>query len=137
MNKKTIKTAISIGRDSRDEVHIRIECRNSSNEFVDVKLSYEEFARALTGLSMVDCEAVVKGLDVVGKVRVREGRTTECPLNTYDKEELKAWMVGNCQEDSWELSTYLGSQNSIKWVDSKTILNYSVTKYVDPEGSVE
>lgn len=43
----------------------------------------------------------------------------------------------NAREEGWVLSTYLGSQNSVKWVDGKTILNYSVTKYVNPEGSVE
>lgn len=130
---KEIKTAISIGRNSLDEVHIRVECRASNSEFVDVVLSYEEFAKALTGLSMVDCHATVRNLGNVGKKKVIEGRKVECPLDTYSRDVLSKWLTDNCQEEGWTLSAYLGSQTSVSRVDGKTILNYSVFKYIESD----
>lgn len=132
MNKK-IEVAVSIGRNSRDEVHIRIEDRASSVEFVDVSMSYEEFAKALTGLSMVDATAEVRSLEVVGKTRIHETRKTLCPLDTYNKADLVDWLNKNCQEEGWTLQTYLGSQTSVKRTEAGTELNYSVIKYVDTQ----
>jgi hypothetical protein len=126
---------------SDDVITIRIRDEVSNIEFVEAEMSLADFAQAVTGLAFCKCELEVRGLDYIGKKRVREPRTIECPLSPYTKrEELAQWLREHAQEDGWMLDTYLGSQGSVNFSkDSKgTILNYAVFKYVDPaEGEDE
>jgi hypothetical protein len=98
---------------------------------VEFEMKLADFAAALTGLAFVPGDMRVAGLAVVGKQRVSERRSIECPLDTYDKKELSQWLVENAQEEGWTLNTYLGSQTSVTRRDDKTILQYSVTKFVE------
>lgn len=43
------------------------------------------------------------------------------------------WIRDNCQEEGWNISSYLGSQDSIKhnYKDGTETFNYHVFKYVD------
>ena len=60
-----------------------------------------------------------------------ESRRTLCPLKSYDKDELVAWLKENAQEEGWTLDYYLGSQSSIMRTDNGTYLNYHVYKVVE------
>ena len=129
--RKTIKTNITIARGSDDVVRIYIEDDSSRTQFLEIKLDYESFARVITGLHGVECESLVHGLEYVGKKRVTENRSVVCPLDTYDREKFQQWIVDNCQEEGWLISSYLGSQSSVVHREGKTTLNYRVTKYVE------
>lgn len=124
---------VSINRRSDKKICIYIEDNASGIKFVEAIMNPEEFANAVTGLAYQEATGNVKGLEYVGKKRIREDRSVECPLDTYDKEKLQAWLKENCQEDDWLLDTYLGSQSSVSWKNGKTILNYAVIKYVEVE----
>lgn len=124
-----IDVEVGITRTSRDEIHIRFQDKTSRAQFVDVTMTPADFTMALTGLYGVEAKAVVKGLDVVGKTKIVERRSIECPLSTYDKKELAAWLEANAKEEGWRVDTYLGSQSSVSHLNGKTILNYSVTRY--------
>lgn len=129
-----IKGSVSISRNSRDEVNIRIHDAASGTEFVDVSLSLENYALLITGLSRVDCQGEVRGFDKVGKNKIHETRSVVCPVGGYDKKVFQEWLVDNCQEAGWELNTYLGSQNSLTTNElGERVLNYSVVKYVEDE----
>lgn len=128
-----INTKISISRDSKDIIHIRVQDASSCNDFIDVNISLENFTYAITGLSEVECSSEVKKLDTIGKYRVVEKRSIVCPLDTYDKNIFSQWLTDNCQEHGWELNTYLGSQNSVVYKNNSYILNYSVVKYVEED----
>jgi len=128
---KVIMGEIGITRNSNGFVYIRIEDSSSHSQFVELKLTLEQFAEAVTGLHTSDVEMTVRNLDRVGKRRVREERSVVCPLNTYKKEEIRQWMADHCQEEGWVVDDYLGSQNSVKSVDGGTLLKYAVTKYVE------
>ena len=118
--------------DGSSYISIRIEDLTSSITFFDGKMELDEFARALTGFSCCNIEAELMGLEFIGKVRVYEKRSIEYPHKSYYLEEMSKWLEENAQEEGWIVNTYLGSQGSIQYVDNKTILNYSVTKYIDP-----
>lgn len=131
----TYKANVTISRRSDDFVYIAIQDNNSRSEFVEVKLSLEDYGKLITGLSSVEGEAEYRKLDCVGKIKVVEARSVVCPINTFDKAVLGRWLVENCQEDGWKLNTHLGSQKSVDSSGGKTKLNYSVYKYTEPEAS--
>jgi hypothetical protein len=94
-----------------------------------------DFGQSITGLAYVDGELTVRDLDKVGRQLVVEKRRAVCPLNTYEKEALQAWLIENAQEDGWIVDSYLGSQRSVDREGDSTVLNYSVRKYVPIEGA--
>lgn len=132
MNRNTIQANVSISRDSRETIRIRITDSTSRIQFVELKMSPHDFAMATTGFSFVPVEAIVTGLEHVGMQKVSEPRTVDCPLKTYDTNELRAWLIDNAQEPGWTLDAYLGSQGSISTPLSGNgrTLRYRVYKFV-------
>jgi len=133
MTNKVIKGELSIVRSSDGFIRLSIVDELSHAQFVELKLTYEQFAEAVTGCHTPDIDMEVRGLNRVGKRRVRQSRSVLCPLNVYNRELLQTWLVENCQEEGWTIDTYLGSQSSTKSVDGGTLLNYAVFKYVEVE----
>lgn len=129
-----IKTSLSISRpncsDGPKYIKISVTDEKSRVRFLELQIGLAEFAECLTGLSYCESEAEVKFLDKVGKERIYENRTVEMPFRTYDRELAQEWLQQNCQEEGWEVNSYLGSQGSMRSVGEKTVLNYGVTKYV-------
>jgi hypothetical protein len=128
-----IKTGFSIVRSSDDMIRIELQDEASGARFVEVRLTFEEFALAVTGCHVSDVDTTVAGLANVGKVRVRETRELLCPLTSYNTDILEEWLVKNAQEDGWIVDPYLGSQTSKKYVDKGVLLRYSVHKFIDAE----
>lgn len=129
------KGNISITRDSNNMINIRLRDKASRTEFVDVQMTLEDFASAVTGLAELNVVGTVRGLEQVGKVRVLESRQTIYPGNSYDdRAKQESYIVENCQEEGWELLPALRSQGSIqRGTTGETLLNYSVVKYVEQE----
>jgi hypothetical protein len=115
--------------DGRKAISIQIEDNASHAHFLVIEMTLEDFALALTGVGHIPMTAEVRALEVIGKRRITEPRTIECPLDTYKTEELREWLKQNAQEDGWIVNTYLGSQSSVKHHDNGCTLNYSVTRY--------
>lgn len=123
---------IGITRSSNGVYYIRLEDSASSRQFVEVSLTAKQFAEAVTGLYTADVVMEVTNLEKVGKQRIAESRQVLCPLDTYyNKEVLGQWLLDNCQEEGWTISTYLGSKSSIKSVEGGQLLNYTVIKFVE------
>ncbi len=126
-----MKALLTICRNSNGEIKLYIRDDASRIEFAQITMTPHDFANALTGLGEQSGDLSVFGLDYVGKNKISEPRSIECPLSGYQKREiLEKWLEENAQEDGWLVSTYLGSKSSVVTKDGKTILNYSVTKYV-------
>lgn len=125
-----MKAKVSINRASDETVRIVFRDCESGIEFAECAMSMESFGFAITGLSEQDAELKVFGLEYVGKKCVTEKRSIQCPLSTYDRKSMREWLQKNAQEPGWILNDYLGSQNSVVAKGGKTILNYSVTKYI-------
>lgn len=130
---KTNNATITISRNSNNEFTVTIRDNKSHIQFVKTRMSPHDFAMALSGLAEVECEAEYRMLECVGKTKITETRSVECPIK-FKREDQSKWLAENCQEEGWILSSYLGTQSSVQNTpDGKTILNYSVTKYVDEE----
>jgi len=136
MTTRKIHATITISRpsyhDGRKAIRITINDQASRIEFLDAEISMEDFAECLTGHGHQPIEIELRGMDVVGKTRVRETRTIEYTgSNSWEREVLEQWLQDNAQEEGWIIDHYLGSQSSIDHMDGKTFLNYSVHKYVE------
>lgn len=134
MAEKKLAGKLTISRPSSgDERFIRIAIRDelSRSRFVEFEVSLENFALALTGLSEVQGKMTVENLENVGKVRVVETRSIECPLKSFSpREDFEKWLRENAQESGWIIDSYLRSQSSVERNEhGKTILNYRVYRY--------
>jgi len=100
-----INAKITISRPSygsgKKAISITITDEESRVRFFDGEMSYESFIEALTGMGECPVDATVRGLEFIGKQRINEPRTIECPLNTYKKDELENWLSENAQEEGW------------------------------------
>lgn len=126
-----INARISISRNSDDMVNVTLIDDASNIQFVDMSLSMVDYAKLITGLSHVEITGEVRGLEYVGKLRVREPRRVVCPLDTYDKSVLREWLLTTQNEEGWPIDAYLGSQSSITSHEGQRVLNYAVYKYVE------
>lgn len=131
------KGNISITRDSRNNINIRLRDKVSYIEFVDVYMSLEDFAMMITGLAEVEVQGDVKGMDNVGKKKVSEARSYHTTEHTSRK-ALETYIKENLQEEGWTLNASLNSQSSLKYDGvGGTTANYSVFKYVEDEQGEE
>lgn len=132
MHRTSINTAVTISKRSNDTVHIVVTDTDANVAFLDLSLSLEQLASALTGLAHVSCTSEVRGLNAVGKVRVREPRSIVRKTDGYPRrEDHEQWLRDNCAEEGWQLDTYLGAQRSVRSVPGGYELNYAAVKYVD------
>jgi len=125
---------LTISRRSDDRIYIQIRDEASRNKFVEVEVTPELFGLAVTGLAEVGCRFGVSGLEVVGMQKQTERRKAVCPLKSYDRDKLRAWLQENCAEDGWYIDGYLGSQGSVVSTDEGSILNYNVFRYMPKAG---
>lgn len=128
-----MKFNLSISRNSKDLVGIRVKCDKSRITFLELELTLEEYAQVITGLSEVEVSGVVRGLQSVGKEKIGEPRSVVLPkgLYNYDKKPVVEYLEKNHQEEGWTLDLYLGSQESITH-DQHTgdyTANYTVYRY--------
>ena len=130
MSQIKIKAELGISRNSSGVITIRLADEASRVGFVEVSVTPEQFALAITGLCLSDVDVTCRGLDVVGKTVVKGRREIFCPIKSYDKKVFEQWLTDNAQEEGWKLSVYLGSQGSITYKDDGATLRYSVYKYV-------
>ena len=129
-----MKFSLSISRNSKDLVGIRVKCDSSRATFLELELTLEQYAQVITGLSEVEVEGVTRGLAYVGKTKIVERRSVELPdgLYNYSKEPVVEYLKEHHQEEGWIQDLYLGSQGSIT-LDQKTkkyTANYAVYRYV-------
>jgi len=131
MSKQTLKGKLTISRpygfrsDDNPFIRIAIQDEASRIEFVELEVPLASFAEALTGLSNVEANMVVRSLDKIGKRRIVESVTFELSkeyleskgIETYNKEKIRQLLKEDpdkmFQREGWSLDTYLGSQGSI------------------------
>jgi hypothetical protein len=127
---QNITAEVIISRTSNDIIRMTIKDDASREQFVEVNFTYEQFAKCITNLHQTDIPCIVKGLDKVGKKKSVESRHVIYPGSFYDtKEKMSQWLLDNCQEEGYYISTYLGSKGSVTTQEDQTWLNYTVNKY--------
>ena len=127
-----MKASVTIGRDSHGRVNIRIKDESSRQTVCEVRLTLEDYAMILTGMSEVEGIVEYGKLSVVGKRKVTERRTLE--IKCSDKDKLREHLLDMYRHDTeWTVDPYLSRQTSIEPLhrDGLYRVNYSVYKYVD------
>lgn len=123
---------ITISRDSNNMINLSLIDCVSNIRFFNGEMSLENYALLLSGLSRVPIEGNTYDLDCVGKSKVTEPRSIEAPEN-IPSSKYSEWLDLNAKESGWTVNSYLGSKCSRTHnAEGKTVLNYSVYKYVDP-----
>jgi|WetSurMetagenome_2_1015567.scaffolds.fasta_scaffold589458_1 hypothetical protein len=135
---KELKGRISITRPTYGNgdkfIDITLEDRNSLITFLNAKITYEDFTKALTGQGDLPVIMEVNGLDKVGLVRETKGLVFPVP----DYMRAKDYAKEHAQEFAdlgWIASGYFGSQSSIRQSEDKTHYEAHGTqsRYVNPD----
>lgn len=128
-----INCKVSINRRSDDLIIIEVTDETSRARFLQLEMTPEQFALAVTGLGFREARGTVMALDVVGKRRIDEDRQVVYPGKSYEgRDVMRAWLEANCQEPGWHLDSYLGSQRSVGHnAAGETVLNYRVSRFED------
>ncbi len=133
---KKIKTQLTIFRpqsgDGRKRILIRVEDRDSQISFLDIEIGLEDFAECLTGLSGVECEGIIRGLENVGKTKEREKFEFELPEHNYSNQKENAVKEGKrLTPEGWTLEECFSSQSSFCQKDGKTWARTDIFRYVE------
>ncbi len=133
---KTLPAKLSIGRysGSREGIHIDVIDESSRVTIVELDVSFEEFAKALTGMYGVPCVAEWRGTELIGKQH--QHKTEEVPFRypfmgkgkaeKAAKEAIKPFEVGGWRGDWTDcLNWHRRVRDGVQQV--------SFTRYVDAE----
>lgn len=98
---------ISISRNSNNEINICIEDKMSGARFIDVKMTPENFALAITNLSSLNCDFELRGLSVVGKkLEVKKELLDAKDLSCSNYAEKILELVKPYEIDGWKVDSY-------------------------------
>ena len=126
--KVTFSRATSSGD---DYIRLAVKDDASKAEFLVLHITPEQLGNILSGVAMTEVEAEARCLDVVGMKKVSESRQLVVDGEGYERGELLLILQDKGQEAGWTIDPYLGSKCSIVRENGKTLINYSVYKYVD------
>jgi len=117
-----------------DGVTITIKDRTSNTDFVEVKLTPEQFCQAALGRLMItECEGRVRNLDHVGLKHENKSHEFEIPENLSYGEERKEIVrklsIETCPE-GWQPDNYFESQNSFFKKDGKEYARCTIRRWV-------
>lgn len=155
-----LKANLSISRpyggrsDENPYINVTIRDANSRIDFVSLQVPLASFAEALTGLSEVEADMVVRGLNNVGKVRehqhlplvLTKAYLKEKRVEPYGRELEKFLstdpdgLISAHETDGWKVDVYLRSQTSVTpdgKGDTAIRVNLSRHRYVDPQPTEE
>lgn len=135
--KTKAKVTMSRWRNQKGESGMTISIVDavSGIQAVEVDMAMDDFANCITGLAHVSGVAGWRGLAFIGQKRIREDRSVKAP--NIDRNQYSKWLEENCKEDGWVVDSYLGLHGSVTHKGGDTYLNYSVTKYIDPDNANE
>lgn len=117
-----------------DYMEIVVEDDISGVEFLSIKLSMEQYGKAVAGSSYQDIEYEDHGMVNIGKVKEREKAQVPIPKQlVFNRKCAEEYVVANCQREGWHLDSYLGSQRSFVDIGPDTYANVSYYRYVEPQ----
>lgn len=136
-----MKGKITITRQSSNKgdgvISISIRDELSHIEFVEAKISFNDFAEAITGLSFVDCDIMVNGLEKVGMQIERKTLEFEMPESSYnDRKDIAYQEALKLCDDGWIPSSYFSSQGSFFKKDGKDFARTSASRWVEVQNEM-
>lgn len=124
-----------------DSINIRIADDASGVQFVELRLSLDDFAKLICGQSNIHGDMIVRGLENIGMVR--EVKTEDVLISTncsYDERPvLAAQAIKSLEVDGWvgRLEDAANSHRMIKYLPEHKAELSSITfvRFVDKEES--
>lgn len=138
-----MKGKISITRsmsntDNSTPITIEVEDCDSGANFLEIHMTLEDFAKAITGHGYIDCELKTRGLDHVGKVAERSEIVFEIGDYPFETEKQMVY------EDAllacpagWIVVNYFGSRDSIWWEGKKRFARAKIMRWLDRDSLVQ
>ena len=117
-------------------ITIRVQDEDSRTHFLELSLTLENFALAITGLYGVDCTAEVKHLERVGKVQEMDTLEFEMPQSSRFADGIKKIAVELAKEhcpEGWIADEGFNSQNSFFRRDDKDYARTTIRRWVEKE----
>lgn len=114
---------LSISRDSKDVIRIRVRDNVSRREFVELSLTPEQFAMVMTGLTETPCKMEVKNLDKVGLKKESFSEVVHVPdgvegLGNYCHEALENYLLNTYNtEEGWSMKFDSSNRQNVRYVE--------------------
>ena len=123
---------LTISRQTGDgeRISIRIRDERAGIEFVELTLTLEQYAQAISGLSCVPCEVAVQGLENVGKRLETDELVFPIGFPEYGRQkEVAAKRAAEWCPAGWVPNLHFGSQNSFFQLDGETWARCSIRRW--------
>jgi hypothetical protein len=114
-------------------IRIEIEDDEAAARFLEIDISLEEFAQAVTGLSIRPCVGVVRGLERVGKKHEHKQFEFEIPSEgkyERDNKEIARKAVEKVCPKGWIPDTSFNSQHTFFEKDGKMFARTTIRRWV-------
>ena len=127
--------SLVISRNSNQEINLQVRDNLSRVQFLELKLTLEQFASAVTGLSLDTVTGEVRDLESVGKTKIRESRCVKIPESMWNKSNshIRQWLIDEFKEGGeiyepggWKLDSYASKRGA-------SSVDYWVYKYVEAQ----
>jgi len=132
--RKTLKGAVNVLANERG-VEIDVYDKGSGNTFVQLVLTPEQFCRALSRETHIECDVEVAGLELVG-LRQEIDRL-EFPLPSRPQYDQKSEMAAQAAQqhcpEGWTPDLYFGSQDSFFERDGEPWARCVIRRWVEAE----
>lgn len=131
------KAKLSISRpscsDGSEFISIRVEDEDAGITFLELEISYANFAQALTGLHGMDCDMEFRGLENVGKRQEQKNIEFKMPKYEHykDRQTIAAKEAQRQAPEGWTASTYFGSRSSFFQSDNEEWARTSIYRWVE------
>ena len=129
-----MKGKITIGRPhygcGKEAISIQIEDHKSGIRFLDIELPLDGFAKALTGLSFVECEFKTRSLEFIGKTKETKEIEFQISGGFHNRKESAVMEAAIKTPKGWICSNYFNSQNSFFLRDNEDWARTSIYRYV-------
>ena len=120
--------------DNRKLISIQVKDGLSKTRFLDIEISYADFAECLTGMSEMECELKTRDLDKVGLKKETKSITFEFPECIYTNRKEIAYKMAckivNANHDGWIASDYFGSKGSFFTQDGISMAKANLSRWV-------
>ena len=143
MTSRAFNSSLRISRCTTSKQHntitISVIDEDSRIAVVELSLTLEQFALAITGVSITEVKGETWLNDErVGKIKINKTVTVEAPKDlVYNRDVYSQWLRDNYElPKGWFSDFYLGSQGSIKSIGSslesrKVLLTFHIYTYAD------
>jgi hypothetical protein len=135
-----MKGSIAISRfvnyDGKYPIRITVEDDDAVINFVEINMTLEDFANALMGSGMMDCEIVVRNLENVGKKREQDTIIFEMPKSDHlvygdDRKEIAKKLAQDACPNGWGVSESFSSQNSFFSKGGKDYARAFIVRWIE------